>query len=123
MIELSWNFKEIDDTVKHNIESYLVILNFMSWMMNTIKNEEDLQGINFNGILTLLDTNYKFVTLLMCDHENQKKLLNILQQPPEEYKEKYVACVLSEEPQPVQEKTEDDETDDDDNISVEVEET
>ena len=33
----------------------------------------------------------------------QKELIQILQQPPEEYKDRYIACITCEEPSPVTE--------------------
>ena len=41
--------------------------------------------------------------------KSQKHLLELLQQPPNEYKEKYIACVYSEEPVCVEERKDEDE--------------
>lgn len=102
MIELSWKDSELEycDILKN-------ITNFITWLANILAAEEENRKIRLRGYMTIADENKKFSTLLICSYESQKDLLTVLQQPPEEFKEKYVACVLSEEPTPVQEKEED----------------
>ena len=67
--------------------------------------EKQYNKIVLNGYFTLIDKEGSFATLLVCyGKENQSQLLKILQQPPNEYKEKYVAYVPCEEPSPVNEE-------------------
>ena len=53
----------------------------------------------FNGFLSLVDKNKKdFVTVLMCEMPEQVAIHNILLQPPGEFKGKYTAHWVVDEP-------------------------
>ena len=74
------------------------------------------------GTLLIYDKeHFKLNCCLICENPDfTKEVMSILQQPPEEYKEKYVACITSEEPKCVCEKEEKEEKDE---TLIEVEET
>lgn len=118
MIELSWK-----ETTEEDYKRMMVVSNLLAWLTTTLAEDEANHSIKMNGYIVLCDSDGEFSTLIICEGESQKKLLKILQQPPEEYKEKYVACVLSKEPEPVKEKCEDDESEDEGKVPVEIEET
>ena len=118
MIEVSWRkTEEVDYDVLKNIT------NLIAWLVASLADDEVNHSVKLMGYMTMPDVNSRFATLLICDGESQKKILEILQQPPEEYKEKYVACILSEEPQPIQEKDDDSSSDESGEISIDVEKT
>jgi hypothetical protein len=99
MIELLWN-----NLTYSNNENMMYISNFIAWLATSIVHEKSLHQIELNGFLTLKDSDNKVATLLLCDSECQREVLNILQQPPNEYKEKYIARVPCNEPSPVNEE-------------------
>ena len=104
MIDLTWVFEK--DTRMNAI----VIAEFMVWLLKVL-NEEDNQDIIINGTMIFRDCEapLKYSLLLMCEEKKQKKLLQILQQPPGEFSGKYVACIFTKEPEPVVENHNDDE--------------
>lgn len=112
MIELSW---------KKNT-TYIIISQFLEWLFNRISkfNEDETINIDVNGFLLLKEKDGGYSALIMCpDIYNDKKILNIVLQPPEEFKERYIACIPSEEPESV---TEVKQTDEDGKINIEEDE-
>ena len=119
MIELSWKQNKFEEGV--DVLSY--ITNILAWLMETIAAEKGEHGVKITGYVVICDEFSFYHTLLMCKEEGQKRVLEILQQPPEEYKEKYVACILCEEPNPVQEITEYNKKEEDGEITIHGEDT
>ena len=112
MIELLWK-----NLSTNHSENLMCITNMLAWLVTTIHQDKEMHNIVLDGYFTILDKEGVFATLLICKgKENQKKLLNILQQPPNEYKEKYIACIHSEEPNPVNEVTDNNSVKKDENI-------
>lgn len=100
MIELLWKNLSTNDK-----ENMMYVTNLIAWLTTSLAQEKEYHKIVLSGYFTLIDKEGTFATLLVCyGKENQNQLLKILQQPPDEYKEKYVACVPSEEPCPVKEE-------------------
>lgn len=101
MIEIVW-------CETSTVNDYMLkATNLLAWLLTTINHQEEYRNIDFNGYMMVKDKTNGCATLLICgDPSSQKKLLTILQQPPEEYKEKYIARVPCDEPMPVHEQTE-----------------
>ena len=100
---LEWFFGQVDATIKDTnpCEGYIVIKDKMG-------ESEDVGAL----LLTKKD-----------NPNSENDLLKILQQPPEKYKGKYVAHILSKEPDMVEEKQDDDEKNETGQIAIEIEET
>ena len=91
MIELTWeNFRK---------DLFQQITVFLSWVLAEVEKEK----IDFHGYMVFNGKEGNYHTMLFTDGVHAKKLLKILQQPPEEYKERYIACIPCEEPNPVHE--------------------
>ena len=103
MIELNWLF-ESDSRM-----NAVIVTEFMLWMMNAICDMNN-EKIILNGTIYVKDGEnpLKHSILLLCDAKGQNDLLHLVQQPPGEFKGKYVASILSEEPIPVNEQKEED---------------
>ena len=118
MIELQWliDFPTAQEELHY-------ISQFFEWLLNFIC-EQYKNDINIAGYIVADSRTEKPSSLIFCDdkttqetQQNHKKLLEILQQPDEKYKGKYIACILSSEPLPV-EKREDEEDDKDEKEKV-----
>lgn len=104
MIEVTWNNVSDDVLTQH----LLKFTELMSWLLTSIMNDIELHNIEIRGYVIIHDKD-KLCMLIMTDAASgQQEILKLLQEPPEEYKEQYSTCILSEEPHPVQEKVEDD---------------
>ena len=93
------------------------------WLLTTISKTPELEKDNgVNGYLLLNDEDSQCGALLFVNKKYQKQILDILQQPPGEFKDKYIACVPCEEPQSVKEITEEKinnrEDDDDEDLLI-----
>ena len=99
MIELIW----VDNLCK-SYDVMMCVSGLLAWLSATIAQEEEYHDIQFNGYMVAKDKNDCSVLLICSDPQSQKKMLKILQQPPNEYKEKYIARVPSQEPEPVKEE-------------------
>lgn len=98
MIELNWkNFLDRDEDVM------MYVSNLIAWLTTTLATTEEYKHIKLSGFIVLLNKEHTISTLLLCEDKYQKELIKILQQPPEEYKERYEACITCEEPSPVAE--------------------
>ena len=103
MIELVWTDR--DRVVDYDI--MMCASSLLAWLAATIAQNKENHDIDLNGYMIVKDqVNGCSILVIPGDPYSQKKLLYILQQPPEEYKDKYIARVPSEEPNPVHEKTE-----------------
>ena len=110
MIELLW--KSFDENVM------LFVSNLITWLASTIAQQQtDDDKFEMSGFLVAKNTKGELFTLIFSDEKYQKRILKILQQPPDYYKEKYIACIPSEEPNPVVEKKEDDQNEEQINIA------
>lgn len=105
MIELLW--REQDKLADYNVMMHMTFV--IAWLTSRIDEDEKNHDIQLNGYVTLNDpTKERFArisSLILCNKKDEKKILEILQQPPTEYREKYIARVVCEEPNPVVEQT------------------
>lgn len=117
MIEIVW------------LEEYEVMMcasRMLAWLAATLAQKEEYHNIEFNGYMVVKEEEKenqksKCSILIICgDPVSQKRILNILQQPPEEYKEKYIARIPCNEPDPVHEQTKEDSDEYDIEISEET---
>lgn len=116
MIELLWQGKDFCD-----FNAFVCVTGVLSWITQVLAENEENHDIELNGFL-VAKSEQKISTLILCDIDVQQRLLKILQQPPEQYKGKYIPCILSQEPESVQEISETDSEEDSGNIVMEVEE-
>ena len=65
---------------------------FMCLNNDTAKKDVHKDPVNSYSVLVFLDD---------CDKINHKKVLDVLQQPPEPYRGRYIARIVSAEPDPV----------------------
>lgn len=109
MIELSW--KALYEN--HNVD-LMYMSNLLAWLTATIVEEQKSHAIMLTGFICINDEeNKKLSALILCEGESQEKILTILKNPPGEFKEKYIACIVASEPMPVTEvlEEEDEESD------------
>ena len=86
-------------------EGLLLMNNILQWLALTISSSEENHDIRINGTLCVFDDSKKrMACLIMCEGPSQKRIQELLKEPPNEYKEKYVACITSEEPEVVYEQ-------------------
>ena len=100
MIELLW--KEVP---KNHFE---YITRLIAWLVSIVEERNKVEPLEISGYIVFRNHSNEICSLIIAEEQYQKKILNILQQPPDEYKEKYVACIPSKEPDPVNEKDYDD---------------
>lgn len=99
MIELFWNDLKAD-----KYQQVVAVTNIMLWLSTYVQeHQQELNGLSINGYVVVMDYG-KIHCVVTTDEKNEKTLLNILQQPPNEFKEKYVACIHCEEPEVVVER-------------------
>jgi len=103
-------------------DDMLMATKILQWIASLVALEKEKNDLMMKGFIVLCDEG-RVSTLLITNPEHEKRLLQILQEPPGEYKDKYVACILSEEPKVVEEKCETDSDGDSDDVPIEVEET
>lgn len=104
------------------MEAMMLLTNLIGWLVTHIAKDEDKKGIILNGFVILRDDRLELTGLIVCDGNSQKRIIEILQQPPEAYKGKYIARIISEEPVLVKEESEDDKHKDDRQIPIKIEE-
>ena len=91
-------------------ESVMLLCNVLHWVATIVNTKEENHDIYLQGFLTVFEkTQPKVSALLLCEGKSQKHLLELLQQPPNEYKGRYIACVYSEEPVCVEERKDEEE--------------
>lgn len=102
MIEIVWT-----DTVACDYDVMMCATSLLAWLTTTIAQNEENHDIEFNGFMVAQEKTTGCSILILCgdNPKNQKRVLKILQQPPEEYKDKYIARIPSTEPIPVEEQT------------------
>ena len=105
-----------------DLEAMVLLTNLVGWLVTRIARDEDKRDIILNGFVILRDGKLELTGILVCDGRSQKRVLEILQQPPDAYKEKYIARVVSEEPVLVEEKCDDDKDKEDGEIPIKIEE-
>lgn len=102
----------IEILLKDNIggvrEKFLFLAGFIAWLTKATQAVEDKEKMEIlmEGYIILHDEPEHIGVVIICKDQNNKKLLDVLMQPPGEFKDKYIPCVSSEEPTPVQEKKE-----------------
>ena len=116
MIEVS--LKQIDA-----FTDCLFATKLMMWLLEEFHKctDEALKGINFQGYIVVCDKETAATSILIfCDRYSilEKKLTQILMQPPGEYKDRYIACVYRSEPDPVTEQQQDSSEE----LSIEIDE-
>ena len=111
MIEIVW---------LEEIEAMMCASRLLTWLATTLTQKDEYHSIEFNGYMVVKEKQKSGCSILIIcgDPISQKRILNILQQPPEEYKEKYIARVPCEEPNPIHEQTKEDS----DEYDIEVDE-
>ena len=98
MIDLSLTHDNRSSIYKDDM---LLICEIITWMMRRLRDMPNPIE-EYNGHLVLFDREkQRWSTLIMCEGKTQKFILDVLQQPPPAYEGRYVACVLSKEPDPV----------------------
>lgn len=121
MIELLW--KDFNANCYRAMND---VATLFTWLTATLldyeKNKkEGEESIYLQGYTVIWDGVADVPAVLILsnstDVANQERLLKILQQPPGEFKGKYVACILSQEPESVKEI----ESDEGSSSSVEIE--
>lgn len=88
-------------------ENMVLITSILLWLMQELKKDEH-KDIECSGFIMCDDEQGKkgMSALLFLDTAVHKPVLQILMQPPEEYKGKYIACIPSKEPEVVAESSE-----------------
>lgn len=106
-------------------EDMMLVSSILNWFIIELNTNPEYEEIQFRGYLVLYDETKQnnASALILCNGPDQKKIINLLQQPPDTYKEKYIACVVSEEPEPVAETRKSEDTEDEDDIEIAIEET
>lgn len=104
-------------------EDLVLITRILTWISTTIALEQEKHELMMKGFIVLYDEGKISTLLITDDGEHQQKLLKMLQEPPGEYKEKYVACIMSEEPKVVEEKSDDEKSEKEADIPIEIDET
>lgn len=101
MIELIWQ----DYNCEKN-QMMMCMTSLLSWFTNIITMSEQYHHLSINGYVVIKAPDGTFTGIVVCDPEYQNELLKIIQQPPSEFRGKYIACIPSgnhEEPMPVKE--------------------
>lgn len=107
MIELLWK-----ETKENYYRAMCDVAKLFAWLTSELLRLEETrketeESIYLQGYTVLWDDAADAPAILLfsnsLDRANQECLLKILQQPPGEFKEKYVACILSQEPDSVNE--------------------
>ena len=113
MIEISW--KDLACTIHHATE-------LLAWLLKEIYETKDDALCHFymTGYLVCVDVVGNLHTIIMCEGENQKHVLELLKQPPGEFAGKYVACVHEDEHEPVVESTPEIPSDDEEKTDKEI---
>ena len=89
MIEIKW----CDNLCESNASGIEFISKFMVWLFSLLESKQDMQ---VDGYMLLYVPERKSFTLLILNEMKENEyILDLLKQPPEEYKEKYIACVQS----------------------------
>ena len=128
MIELLWK-----ETKENYYRAMCDVAKLFAWLTSELLRLEEIrketeESIYLQGYTVLWDGAADAPAILLfsnsLDRANQECLLKILQQPPGEFNEKYVACILSQEPDSVKEvksEKEDNMSDSESEGSVEIE--
>lgn len=128
MIELLWK-----ETKENYYRAMCDVAKLFAWLTSELLRLEETrketeESIYLQGYTVIWDGAADAPAILLfsnsLDRDNQECLLKILQQPPGEFKEKYVACILSQEPESVKEvksEKEDNMSDSESEGSVEIE--
>lgn len=104
MIEIVWT------EILPDYEIMMCASRMLAWLATILAQKDEYHNIEFNGYMVVKEKQRKGCSILIIcgDQISQKRILNILQQPPEEYKEKYIARIPCDEPNPIHEQTKED---------------
>lgn len=67
----------------------------VAWLTDVLKDRAD---ILLEGVLMMRDQPMHTTSILICEGESQKLIIELLKQPPGEFKDKYIASVILEDP-------------------------
>ena len=85
-------------------EGLMLLNNILQWLAMIVTTNKENEGIVIDGTLCVYDSiKPRVAALVMCEGLSEKRLNELLQNPPAEYKGKYIACIASEEPEVVSE--------------------
>lgn len=114
MIEVIWKDEKFTER-----EAMMYLSQLIAWLSNEITTKKEYEDLTISGYIITYE---KSTVLIFPDKntEKQKRILNILQQPPEEFKEKYIACIYSEEPKSVSERKETEVDEDNNELKIEI---
>lgn len=117
MIEIIWR-----DETEAFFDVMMHMASLITWLTRTLAQDDELHDIDMSGYMVVKDKKTKKVSglIFVGNPESQKKLVAILQQPPNEYKEKYIARVPCEEPISVQEETKEEDLEDKNKVKEET---
>ena len=103
MIELLWR-----DIYDKEFDPMMFVSNLIAWLATNIAEQEKEHHIKLTGYIVVRENETTISSLITClTEEDQKDILKILMNPPDEYKDKFTARVPCEEPVPVMEKDDD----------------
>lgn len=95
---------------KSYYDDMILLSNIIAWLTTEIAKSKDKEHpIMLHGYIIVYDEKapigHYVSAMMFCEGENQRQISEILQQPPGEYKEKYIARTPTEEPEVVSEET------------------
>ena len=97
-------------TDKYSDELMLMITRLLAWLVDEVHKQinSDLDGYT----VIRDDAHTEMFVLLICDDKHHERLLDILKQPPEPFRGRYIARVVNMEtiPEDKKEKNEEEET-------------
>ena len=123
MIELFW-LPEFFKTLTCPFE---YIAQMLAWMSKAIHDDLEGEDVYLASYVAVRENQEKISTLIITggNPKSDELTLDLLKQPPGEFKGKYQAYIIHEEPQPVKEKKDEEvnirDTEDSDCCDVEIE--
>ena len=96
--EVEWNTGSLGDALYKSILVYATVC--MEWLLTEISKSDE--PIELNRYILGKDKNIDGCSahLICADDKSQERIFKILQNPPDEFKEKYIAHILYNEPDP-----------------------
>lgn len=93
----------LHDNIGATREKFLFIVKLINWITQIVV---DIPDPVLDGYVVLNDEPQHVGVVILTKRNKDKQLLDILFQPPEEFKGRYTPCIVSEEPKPIVEKIE-----------------
>lgn len=97
------------------IDELRTINEIMCWLFGVMVDYPE-QELGLDGFVIARGNSGRTSALLICTNKSEPMLVKVLNQPPEEYKEKYIAKIVNSETDPVQEVNETSEEQDDEKV-------